>query len=285
MNMRPHKIVILSGLSGAGKTTGVHALEDQGFYCVDNLPVGLMRPFLDLCERGDGIQKIALVIDIREGEFLAGAADMIRELKAHQYPVEVLFLEASEETLVRRYQETRRKHPAAHYADTLRGAIIKERELLAPLRQTAEGVIDTSSLNVHQLRRAIKERYQSREGQALSLCLMSFGFKHGLPPEADMVLDVRFLPNPYFTGLRHKTGQDAEVSAYALKEASSFLHLTESLLRELLPRYQHEGRTSFTLAIGCTGGKHRSVAVVEEISKRLGDITRASVVHRDIEKV
>jgi UPF0042 nucleotide-binding protein len=283
--MRSNKIIILSGLSGAGKTTGVHALEDLGFYCVDNLPVGLVLSFLELCERGDGIQKIALVIDIREGEFLSGAAEMIQDLKAKGYPLEVLFLEAAEDILVRRYQETRRRHPAAAHADTLRGAIIKEREILAPLRQTAEGVIDTSSLNVHQLKRAIRERYQSQEGQSLSLCLLSFGFKHGLPPESDMVLDVRFLPNPYFSELRHKNGQDAEVSAYALKDAGSFLQLAESLLRDLLPRYQREGRSNFTLAIGCTGGKHRSVAVVEELSKRLGDITRSSVVHRDIEKL
>jgi RNase adapter protein RapZ len=284
--MRPTKIVILSGLSGAGKTTGVHALEDQGFYCVDNLPVGLMRSFLELCERGQGMQKIALVIDIREREFLQGAAEAIKDLKTQGFPTEVLFLEASEDTLLRRYQETRRRHPAAHYAETLRGAIIKERELLTPLRQAADGVIDTSSLNVHQLRRVIQERYRSRDGESFSLCLLSFGFKHGLPPEADMVLDVRFLPNPFFVEeLRQKTGQDPEVSAYALKEASSFLHLSEGLLRELLPRYQTEGRSNFTLAIGCTGGKHRSVAVVEELSKRLGDIMRSSVVHRDVDKI
>jgi RNase adapter protein RapZ len=284
--MRPTKIVILSGLSGAGKTTGVHALEDQGFYCVDNLPVGLMRSFLELCERGQGMQKIALVIDIREGEFLQGAAEAIRDLKTQGLPTEVLFLEASEDTLVRRYQETRRRHPAALYAETLRGAIIKERELLTPLRQAADGVIDTSSLNVHQLRRVIRERYRSHEGESFNLCLLSFGFKHGLPPESDMVLDVRFLPNPFFVeGLRQKTGQDPEVAAYALQEAGSFLQLSEGLLRELLPRYQKEGRTNFTLAIGCTGGKHRSVAVVEELSRRLGDIIRPSVVHRDAEKI
>jgi UPF0042 nucleotide-binding protein len=283
--MRPTKIVILSGLSGAGKTTGVHALEDQGFYCVDNLPAGLMLSFLELCERGEGLQKIALVIDIRGGEFLQGAAEAIKDLKIKGYPIEVLFLEASEDTLVRRYQETRRRHPAALYADTLRGAIIKERELVTELRQAADGVIDTSSLNVHQLRRVIRERYISREGESFNLCLLSFGFKHGLPPESDMVLDVRFLPNPFFVdALRPKTGQDPEVAAYALQDAATFLKLTEGLLRELLPRYQKEGRTNFTLAIGCTGGKHRSVAVVEELSRRLGDMMKPSVVHRDAEK-
>lgn len=282
--MRATKIIVLTGLSGAGKTTGVHALEDQGFFCVDNLPAGLVRSFLDLCERGEGLQKIALVIDIRGGEFLRGSAETIEELRLQGYPIEVLFLEASDETLVRRYQETRRRHPAAAYAETLPGAIAKERLLLAPLRKVSDAVIDTSTLNLHQLRRVIRERYGAEEAR-FHFCLLSFGFKYGLPPEADMVLDVRFLPNPYFVEhLRPKTGQNEEVSRYALQGAESFLTLTEQLLREILPRYQREGRASLTVAVGCTGGKHRSVAVLEHLAKRLGDIHAPSVIHRDAEK-
>lgn len=285
MTTRLGQIVILSGLSGAGKTTGVHALEDQGFYCVDNLPVGLARAFLDLCERGEGAKKVALVIDIREGEFLRGAADEVRLLKEQGYPVEVLFLEASDEALVRRYQETRRRHPASERADTLQGAIAWERGLLAPLRELANGVLDTTALNVHQLRRAIRARYASQHADETALCLMSFGFKYGLPAEADMVLDVRFLQNPYFVeGLRQKTGLDAEVAAFALREAGEFLDHAERLLRYLLPRYRAEGRPAVTVAIGCTGGRHRSVAVVEALAQRLSHGAAPSTVHRDMER-
>jgi RNase adapter protein RapZ len=283
--MRP-RIVVLSGLSGAGKTTGVHALEDQGYYCVDNLPVDLVRSFLDLCERNSEIEKIALVIDIREGEFLRGAADTVRQLRAQGYSAEVLFLEADEDVLVRRFQETRRRHPAAATNETIRSAIARERELLLPLRDLSDGVLDTSNLNVHQLRRAIRERYGSREGERLHVALLSFGFKYGLPPEADMVLDVRFLPNPYFVeALRPKTGREAEVARYVLEEAGEFLERAEGLLAYLLPRYLREGKASFTLAVGCTGGRHRSVAIVEELARRLGGgAPRPAVVHRDVER-
>lgn len=284
--MRPTQIVVLSGLSGAGKTTAMHALEDQGFYCVDNLPVELLRAFLDLSERGEGLSKVALVMDIRGGAFLHGAADTLKQLKTQGYQIEILFLEADDNILVRRFQETRRRHPAANAKDTLRGAISRERELLLPLRALADGVIDTSDLNVHQLRRVIKERYGSREGERLVVCLLSFGFKYGLPPEADMVLDVRFLPNPYFVeSLRAGTGRDPEVARYALEDAQEFLEHSEKLLLYLLPRYQREGKASFTLAVGCTGGRHRSVAVVEELTRRLVRAGEKPVVaHRDVER-
>jgi UPF0042 nucleotide-binding protein len=278
------RIVVVTGLSGAGKSTVLRALEDLGFFCVDNLPLPLADKFVDLLDANNETEKAAIVVDAREGEFLSQYRDVVRTLRAKGHPVEVLFLDAPDDTLLRRFSETRRRHPVA--GDDLRAGMARERRLLQPLRDDAEAIVDTGNLNVHQLKGIIQERY-GRIAGALSVTLLSFGFKHGFPAESDEVLDVRFLPNPYFVeSLSAHTGLEPEVARFVLDndDAREFLRKIEDLLLFSLPRFEREGKAYLTIAIGCTGGRHRSVAVADELGRRLAGKWSVTVRHRDLDR-
>lgn len=276
-------VVIVTGPSGSGKTSALHALEDMGFYAVDNLPLPLLATFVDLLYKGQEASRAALVIDARSGTHIKEHHRIFSELKEQSHQLEVLFLEAPDSVLVRRFSETRRKHPLA--PDDLLSGIKAERSLLESLRAEARTVIDTGPLNVHQLKRLIWERYGTLHGE-MAVTLQSFGYKNGLPPEADIVLDVRFLPNPYFEpALAPLPGNDSRVAAYVLEntEAEAFLEKTVDLLTYLVPLYVREGKAYLTLATGCTGGRHRSVAITEALRERLKEKgIKASVRHRDV---
>jgi UPF0042 nucleotide-binding protein len=278
------RIVVVTGLSGAGKSTALRALEDLDYFCVDNLPLPLIEKFADLLSAQGETEKVALVIDAREGEFLVAYRETFAALRAKGHPVEVLFLDAPDETLIRRFSETRRRHPLA--GDDLRAGIIRERAMLQHLREDAEAIVDTGNLNVHQLKGIIQERY-GRSAGALSVTFLSFGFKHGYPAEADVVLDVRFLPNPYFVeSLSGSTGLDAEVARFVLEneEAREYVRRVEDLLAFSLPRFEREGKAYLTVAVGCTGGRHRSVAVVQDLGRRLAGRWPLTIRHRDLER-
>ncbi len=261
--------VIITGLSGAGKSFAIKCLEDMGYFCVDNLPTTLIPTFAELCAQSSRpIQKIALGVDVREGEYLAHFVDALEALRARGHRVEVLFLEAADEALVRRYHETRRRHPLAGEGSVLDG-IRAERHALAHLREVAGRVIDTTGLTVHQFKDRLTEAYSvQKAGGALTVSLVSFGFKYGLPYDADLVFDVRFLPNPHFVDeFRSLDGRDASAAEFVLShdETRQFLARLEDLLEFLLPLYHREGKAYLTLAIGCTGGRHRSVTLVEAL--------------------
>jgi UPF0042 nucleotide-binding protein len=281
--------VVITGLSGAGKSFAIKCFEDMGFFCVDNLPTTLMPTFADLIARsGQKVDRVALGVDVREGEYLDHLLDVIAELRRRGHAVEVLFLEASEETLVRRYRETRRRHPLAPDGNVLDG-IRAERKAMSHMREVADRIVDTSGLTVHQFKDLLIEAYVTpRDRPGLAVSLVSFGFKHGVPFDADLVFDVRFLPNPHFVdALRALDGRHAAVRAFVLEHADSreLMRRVEDLLAFVLPAYRREGKAYLTVAIGCTGGRHRSVALVEELRpvlERLG--FGASVVHRDIDR-
>ena len=278
------RILLVTGVSGAGKSTVLRALEDLGYFCVDNLPLPLFERFIDLLSAVNETDKAAIVADAREGEFLGQYREVVRGLRAKGHPVEVLFLDAADDVLLRRFSETRRRHPVA--GDDLREGMARERRLLQALRDDAEAVVDTGNLNVHQLKGIIQERYGRNTGK-LSVTLLSFGFKHGYPAEADIVLDVRFLPNPYFVeSLTAASGMESHVARFVLDndDAREYLRRTEDLLAFSLPRFEREGKAYLTIAIGCTGGRHRSVAVAEELGKRLGGKWSLTVRHRDLER-
>jgi RNase adapter protein RapZ len=278
------RIVVVTGLSGAGKSTALRALEDIGYFCVDNLPIPLVERFVDLLVDLGEPDKAAIVVDAREGEFLAGYAETVRALRNKGHAVEVLFLDAPDDSLLRRFSETRRRHPVA--GDDLRAGILHERGLLKALREDAEAIVDTANLNVHQLKGIIQERYGKTTG-ALSLTLLSFGYKHGYPAEADIVLDVRFLPNPYFVeSLSAASGLEPHVARFVLDndDAREFINKSEELLMFSVPRFEREGKAYLTVAIGCTGGRHRSVAVAEELGRRLSARWPLTVRHRDLER-
>jgi UPF0042 nucleotide-binding protein len=275
------RILVVTGVSGAGKSTALRALEDVGFYCVDNLPLPLLGQFVTLLGQS-GQQQAALVIDAREGEYLSGFRAAMADLRAAGHDLEVLFLDAPDDVLLRRFSETRRRHPL--HGDDLRAAILDERRELSPLREDAHAVVDTGSLNVHQLKGVIQERY-GRHGQPLAVTFLSFGYKQGMPAEADLVLDVRFLPNPYFVAeLSAQTGLVPEVARFVLShpDAEQFLDRAAALLDFYLPRAQREGKSYLTVAIGCTGGRHRSVAIVTELFNRLGSRYQITVRHREL---
>jgi UPF0042 nucleotide-binding protein len=277
------RIVLVTGLSGAGKSTALRALEDLDYFCVDNLPLPLLPPLIKLLGE-QAKDKVALVVDARQGAFLGDYRRACDELRRSGHPVEVLFLDADDDVLLRRFSETRRRHPLA--GDELRAGIVKERQALQPLRDDSEAIVDTGNLNVHQLKGIIQERY-GKSGGELSVTLLSFGFKHGLPAEADVVLDVRFLPNPYFVeGLSAQTGLSKDVARFVLEsdDARAYLDRTSELLAFSLPRFHREGKAYLTIAVGCTGGRHRSVAVVEELGRRLAGKWPMTLRHRDIER-
>lgn len=283
---QPLRILVVTGISGAGKTTALRALEDVGYYCVDNLPLPLIGQFVSLISQSRQHSKVALVIDAREGKFLSGFRGAMAELRRGGQALEVLFLDAPDDVLLRRFSETRRRHPMGgrEKGDDLRIGIQREREELIPLRDEAHAVVDTGGLNVHQLKGVIQERYGRLE-QKLAITLVSFGYKHGLPAEADIVLDVRFLPNPYFVEhLSAQTGLHEPVARFVLEDPDTqeFLARIDELLAFYLPRAEHEGKAYLTLAIGCTGGRHRSVAVATELFNRLRNRYQITVRHREL---
>jgi UPF0042 nucleotide-binding protein len=278
----PMRIIIVTGVSGAGKSTALKALEDAGYFCVDNLPLPLMNRFIDLLSAAGESEQAAVGVDAREGEFLSTSRDVFQALRNEGHQLEVLFLDADDDILVRRFSETRRRHPLA--GDDLREGIAREREILRGLREEASAYVDTGHLNVHQLKGVVHERYR-RSADVLSVTLLSFGYKHGLPAEADLVFDVRFLPNPYFVeALSAASGEDASVRQFVLdnSDAREFMERTQALLEFYLPRAEREGKAYLTVAVGCTGGRHRSVAVVQELAKRLPGRHPLTVRHRDL---
>jgi RNase adapter protein RapZ len=281
------QLVILTGLSGSGKGSVLRAFEDLGFYCVDNLPVALIPAFSELYRASHAeTEGAALLVDAREGDALKRFPEIYRRLR-RELPVKLVFIEASTPALVRRFSETRRPHPMAR-GGTVRDAIQRERERMAPIRRLADIRIDSSRFNVHELRRLIVDRFQPEGKAPLLISVVSFGYRYGLPVDADIVLDVRFLPNPYFQAkLRPLSGKDARVGRYirSFPQTREFLRQTEKLLGYLLPHYIAEGKSYLTIAFGCTGGRHRSVALAESVAKemmRRGYATKVS--HRDIDK-
>lgn len=277
------KIILLTGMSGAGKTTAVKALEDAGFYCIDNLPSFLLPGLLADARNRPELARMALGMDARDHGFVSASQAIIDQLKGGEHQLSIIFLEADDQVLLRRYSEMRRRHPFA--SPSVRAGIQAERVLLANIKAHADLVIDTSRLTPHGLR---SEMLKDADGipQSLQVGLVSFGFKHGPPQEADIILDVRFLPNPYFVPeLRPLTGVDQTVAAYVLDsdQAREFLARLLPLLQFLIPQYQHEGKTYLTIGIGCTGGQHRSVAVAERLRQLLQDQTDTIfITHRDL---
>jgi UPF0042 nucleotide-binding protein len=280
-------VVVVTGMSGAGRSTALNVLEDLGFFCVDNLPPPLVPGLLELLERGDELRRVGLGVDVRSGAFLEGTSELVEELRARGHEVEVIFLDASDEALVRRFSETRRPHPLAPGGDLL-DAIQRERERLGPLRAQAKHVFDTTPMSVHDLRRALVDHVARGGGAATMVTrIVSFGFKYGIPVDADLVFDLRYLPNPHFVPeLKPKTGLDPEVARFVLDapETGELLADLTEMLAKVLPKYEREGKSYLTIAIGCTGGRHRSVAVAEELAGRLRGQREIVVVHRDAER-
>jgi UPF0042 nucleotide-binding protein len=283
------RFIVVTGLSGSGKSQAIRALEDLGYFCVDNLPTMLIPTLAELTVRAETeISKAAVVVDVREGSFLSEFPKVYRRLKAIRglNPV-LIFLEAGDETLVRRFSETRRPHPLASSRSVIEG-IHEERRRLQRIRRMADAIVDTTDMTVHELRHAFMGLSRGKAPESrMVMTLLSFGFKHGLPVDADMVLDVRFLPNPHFVpALRRLTGRDRKVATYLDRHAvtGEFLDRASGLLRFLAPKYVEEGKSYLTVGIGCTGGRHRSVAVAEALRRRLADLNglRLRVKHRDI---
>jgi UPF0042 nucleotide-binding protein len=282
--------VVVTGLSGAGRSTAAKCFEDLGYYVVDNLPAELIRTLVDLGSRTAGqVTKLAVVLDVRSRAFSSDLRGTIRTLEERGMPPRVLFLEASDEVLVRRFENVRREHPMQGDG-LLTDGIRAERELLAPLRDSADLVLDTGGRSVHDLRRAIESGFAAGGGldghPDLRATVVSFGFKYGLPVDADLVVDVRFLPNPYWIPeLRNQNGRDQEVKDYVLgqEDAATFLDQYAAVLGTIRAGYQRESKRYLTLAVGCTGGKHRSVVMAQELADRLAATgVRATVVHRDL---
>ena len=265
------KFVIVSGLSGAGKSKAVSFLEDIGYYCVDNLPASLIPKFAELCMAGGGkYDKVAVVTDIRGGQTFDGLFDALDELRSMQCDYKILFVEASAETIIKRYKETRRSHPLAGGGMSLEQVIALERSALEPVRKLAEYIIDTSALSTAKLRGEIIRLFSTEKASsAMSVSVISFGFKYGVPIEADLVFDVRFLPNPYYLAeLREQTGLDEGVRnfVFGYQQSLDFLNKVEDLIGFLLPLYVEEGKTALVIAIGCTGGQHRSVSITRALT-------------------
>lgn len=288
--MNRPRIIIISGLSGSGKSLAIKSFEDMGFFCVDNLPSALVPKFAELCAQSDkAITGVALGIDIRERDFFGSFNKLYDEMKGAGYEMEVLYLEASDEVLVRRFSESRRPHPLAKKGKQgpLAEAIRLERQMMEEIKKKADRIIDTSSLTVHQLRDELARLYrQDAGGQKLTILVTSFGFKYGVPYDADLVFDVRFLPNPNFVpDLKELTGRQKPVQDFVRKKGmtGTFLRKLMPLLDFLLPLYVNEGKNYLTIAVGCTGGRHRSVAVVEFLKEKFKDRgIEALVRHRDI---
>jgi len=284
------RLVVITGLSGSGKSLAARCLEDMNFFCVDNLPVNLIPQFYELLQRSGGAIPLgAIVVDAREREFLSGFPETLAALKEKGAPVTLLFFESTEEILKRRFSETRRPHPMQEAGGSLEKAIQDERAILAPLRDVADRIIDTSRFNAHELRSFLKASFGEHHQQtSLNVHVVSFGFKYGVPAEADLLFDVRFIPNPFFVdGLRLLDGRHADVRAFldGRPEAKEFLARLKDMLDFLIPHYASEGKSYLTITIGCTGGKHRSVALAEAIREHFVEHgVPVSVTHRDLGK-
>lgn len=283
--MEPLHLVVVTGMSGAGRTTALRALEDLGYFCVDNIPPALVPQLIQLLGGDAEPRRVALGVDVRTGRFLEGSASVLDALHQSGAEVELIFLEAQDDELVRRYSETRRTHPLAPGGNLL-DAIRSERERLAPLRARADLLVDTTALSVHDLRRTLVDHIaRGSQRPRMITRIVSFGFKFGLPVDADLVFDLRYLPNPHFVRtLRPKTGLDPEVAAFVLEADATVELLADvaALLGKLLPRYEREGKAYLTIALGCTGGRHRSVAVAEALAARLRPGAEVRVEHRDV---
>ncbi len=282
---RASELVILTGLSGSGKASALKAFEDLGYYSVDNLPLELLPRFADLVRQSAEIDRAALVVDVREGQTLERFPAILQQIRK-SLATTVIFLEASEAALLRRYSETRRPHPLGK-SGMVRSALESERALLNPIRNVADITLDTSNFNVHELRAHLQAKFESESaGRSLLISSISFGYKNGVPLEADLVFDVRFLPNPHFIPeFRKLTGRHSKVAAYVrnFPQTQEFLDRVTKMLLFLLPHYIQEGKSYLTVAFGCTGGQHRSVAIAEEVAKRLGKQGyRVKAAHRDM---
>lgn len=284
------KFVIITGMSGAGKSTVLKMMEDIGFYCVDNLPIPLLEKFVELSDgQNDELQKVALGIDARSGHALGELKGILERIRARGNTYEVLFLDADDAVLVKRYKETRRNHPLA-VGERVDKGIELERERLSFLKNHADYILDTSQLLTRELKAEIEKIFLKNEDyKNLFITVLSFGFKYGIPVDSDLVFDVRFLPNPYYIeGLRPKTGNDKEIQDYVLqfKEAHEFLDKLTEMVNFLIPNYVSEGKNQLVISIGCTGGKHRSVTLANELYKNLSNKTEygLKIEHRDIAK-
>jgi UPF0042 nucleotide-binding protein len=287
--MQNLRVIIVTGMSGSGKSTALRALEDVGFFCVDNLPVVLLPKLLEIqTDAASEISKVALVMDLRERYFLEKYAEIFGKLKEEGHRIEILFLDASDESLLRRFRETRRAHPLCERGTVMEG-ISLEREKLSALRAMADKIVDTSSFNVHQLKEVIQRHFMtSTTEKRLLINLMSFGFRYGLPAEADIVLDVRFLPNPYFIEeLKHLNGENEKIQEYVMgwEESQTFLQKMLDMMEFLIPLYEKEGKSNLNVALGCTGGKHRSVVMANRLARYFsGENYLVNVAHRDIHR-
>jgi RNase adapter protein RapZ len=288
--MKSLRVVIITGLSGSGKSTALKALEDIGFFCVDNLPIMLLEKFLQMQSAGSNeISKVALVMDLRERNFPDKHIDVISKLKSRKYNIEILFLDATDDALMHRFSETRRVHPLSDRGSVL-DSIRQERKRLGALKEISDNVIDTSLYSVHQLKLILQRHYLAPlEEKKLLINLISFGYRFGLPPEADIVFDVRFLPNPYFVkDLKKHDGNNRKVERYVLHwdDTKEFLGQLVGLLGFLLPLYEKEGKSYLTIAVGCTGGRHRSVVILNELIRYFKDWRYSvTVTHRDISRI
>jgi len=279
--------IVVTGLSGAGKSSVIHILEDIGYYCIDNMPPTLVRNFITLCQNSNmNVNKIAFVVDARSGELIKSLANEITEIKKSGDQCEVLFLEASDECIIKRYKETRRKHPHSQEGRVIDG-INFERELLSSVRKKSDYIIDTTGLKSNQLREQIIGIFETRKKyENINVTILSFGFKRGIPLDSDLMLDVRFLPNPFYEeNLKEHTGLDEDVREYVMRwdATKEFIRHLHDLVEFLLPQYIEEGKPQLVISIGCTGGKHRSVAIAEELGEFLRSKNYyAAVSHRDI---
>jgi len=281
--------IIVTGLSGAGKSHAMHAMEDIGFYCIDNLPPKLISPFYDLCTQAQPqISQVAVVTDIRGGDMFSSLFEALDNLKRENKPYKILFLDANDIVLQNRFKETRRKHPLSEDTHGIEQAVKLEREILRPVRERADYLIDTSLLSPAQLKQRIDSLFLDNASNALSIHCVSFGFKYGMPTEADLVFDVRCLPNPYYVEeLRNLNGLDEPVRAYVMKweQTQGFIKRLLDLIDYTMPLYCNEGKSQLVIAVGCTGGHHRSVAIAQLLYDHLiAQGMHASVNHRDIQK-
>lgn len=282
-------LVFISGLSGSGKSHALKCFEDAGYFCIDNLPTALLLTFVELCnQQNSEIRNVALGIDIRERAFFADLVGILDRLKALGHSVELIFLEAGEEVLVRRFSESRRPHPLLPQLPLLEGVRL-ERERLAELRRHADRIIDTSDLNVHELRELLGKQFtRQNQPRRLTISLLSFGYKFGVPYDVDLLFDVRFLKNPFFVpDLKPLSGQDPRVRNYVLDDpdATNFLGMLEGLFKFLIPLFEREQRSYLTIAIGCTGGRHRSVSIAARLQESFSAMGyKASLTHRDLHK-
>lgn len=282
------RFLIITGMSGAGKTQVMHSLEDMGYYCIDNLPVAFLLPFAKMCnEEKEKFKNVAVVTDIRGGEELLEIDSVLASMKKNKIPYEILFLEADEDVIVTRYKETRRKHPLSPEGSIEKGIPI-ERDKLSFLRGHATKIIDTSALLTRELKQMIRDIYGEENNDYFRVQVQSFGFKYGIPRDADLVFDVRFLPNPFYVSeLKEHTGLEKAVSEFVLQysQTNEFIKKLDDMLQMLIPHYIEEGKTELVISIGCTGGKHRSVTIATEIARSLQSKNINTIIrHRDISK-